>query len=131
MMKITYDPRMQKLLATVLFAASLLWTASSSAAELIMFETKGCPWCEAWQRDIGVVYEKTAEGKRAPLRRVDIHETLPGDLSQITGVVYTPTFVLMHAGKEAGRILGYPGEDHFWALLNELLKDLEPEDAPS
>lgn len=122
---------MQKMIAFFLIGTVVLWTMPASAAELVMFETRGCAWCLAWQRDIGVVYDKTSEGKRAPLRRVDLHHKRPDDLTQVTGVIYTPTFVLMHAGKEAGRILGYPGEDNFWALLNELLNDLAPEDAPS
>ena len=30
----------------------------------------------------------------------------------------------MNEGREAGRIVGYPGEDHFWGLLQGLLDDL-------
>ena len=37
------------------------------------------------------------------------------------------TFVLMHNGAEIGRILGYPGEDHFWGLLQQLLQRLPVE----
>ena len=36
-------------------------------------------------------------------------------------VVYTPTFLLMSDSREIGRIEGYPGEDFFWALLNQIL----------
>ncbi|MFP6748514.1 MAG: hypothetical protein VCD66_13055, partial [Alphaproteobacteria bacterium] len=46
------------------------------------------------------------------------------DLAGIKSVIYTPTFVLMHRGKEIGRILGYPGEDFFWAFLEELMGKL-------
>ena len=42
------------------------------AAELIMFNQAYCEWCEAWEQDIGVIYDKTEEGKRAPVRRVMI-----------------------------------------------------------
>ncbi len=94
------------------------------AAELVMFESRICEWCEAWDRDIGVVYHKTEEGRLAPLRRVELHTHRPGDLGAVDAVVYTPTFVLMQRGRELGRITGYPGEDHFWGLLGVLLKRL-------
>ena len=98
--------------------------AGARAAELVMFEQAFCEWCEAWDREVGVLYRKTDEGKRAPLRRVDIHATRPADLSGIKRIVFTPTFVLMENGQEVGRILGYPGEDFFWSLLNQMMKRL-------
>ena len=65
----------------------------------------------------------------APLRRVDIHATRPRDLEAIGGVVYTPTFVLFDGCREVGRIVGYPGEDFFWGLLDGLLAGLaDPND---
>jgi hypothetical protein len=38
----------------------------------------------------------------------------------------TPVFVLVDGGREIGRIRGYPGEDHFWGLLGELMARLDP-----
>ncbi len=97
---------------------------NAQAAELVMFETQGCTWCEVWDAEIGAVYHKTEEGRAAPLRRVDIDEPRPPGLEALQGVVYTPTFVLLDAGREVGRILGYPGEGHFWSLLGELIERL-------
>ncbi len=94
------------------------------AAELLMFEEPGCPWCAAWQTEIGVVYDKTAEGRRAPLRRVDMTAPRPRDLEAVGAVVFSPTFVLFAEGAEVGRIVGYPGEDFFWPMLNDLLARL-------
>jgi len=105
-------------LATFIVATSL------NAAELLMFETDGCSWCATWNREVGAVYDRTEKGRRAPLRRVDKAEPRPADLAGVEGIVYTPTFVLMEGGREIGRILGYPGEDHFWGLLGILLKKL-------
>jgi hypothetical protein len=31
----------------------------------------------------------------------------------------------MEDGREFGRITGYPGEDHFWGLLAEMLRKLQ------
>ena len=94
------------------------------AAELVMFETENCPWCEAWDREVGVVYDKTEAGRRAPLRRVELHGPRPPDLVKVEGIVFTPTFVLLVDGREAGRILGYPGDNHFWGLLDAMLDEL-------
>ena len=93
-------------------------------AELVMLDEKGCYWCEQWTHDIGGIYAKTTEGKRAPLRRIDIHERLPADLSFLVKGNYTPTFVLVSEGREVGRLRGYPGPDFFWPLLGQLLAKL-------
>ncbi|MDD9877088.1 MAG: hypothetical protein OXR84_06570 [Magnetovibrio sp.] len=93
-----------------------------AAAELLMFESPICEWCEVWDEELGAVYAKTPEGRRAPLRRVDIYDPLPADLKDLKPVRFTPTFVLMDRGREVGRILGYPGEDFFWSQLDILLK---------
>lgn len=95
------------------------------AAELIMFEQVGCPWCVRWHAEIGEIYAKTDEGKKAPLRRVDIFDELPEDLKWVRPETFTPSFVLVDNGKEYGRIRGYPGEDFFWWHLGEMLKKLK------
>lgn len=89
-----------------------------------MFRQALCEWCDRWDEEVGVVYQKTAEGKRAPMRQIDIHEPRPADLERLKPVVYTPTFVLVHDGAEIGRILGYPGEDFFWGLLDQMMEQL-------
>jgi thioredoxin-related protein len=97
----------------------------AAAAELVMFEAAGCPHCARWNREVAPIYPKTDEGKRAPLRRVDIAAPRPADLAAISGIVYTPTFVLMHEGREVGRIVGYGGDEAFWSLLGELIRKLD------
>lgn len=92
-----------------------------------MAEEEGCVWCEAWNETIAPIYPKTTEGKRAPLRRVDIHDDLPADLDFDPPIYFTPTFILMEDGQEVGRIEGYPGEDFFWGLLGLLIDQLPNE----
>ncbi|HET9688534.1 MAG TPA: transcriptional regulator [Pseudolabrys sp.] len=99
--------------------------AKTGAAELVMFEQAGCGWCESFDREIAPVYSKTAEGQRAPLRRVNIDRPVPSDLSFIPVERLAPLFVLVNNGEEIGRIRGYPGEDHFWGLLSVLIKKLD------
>jgi thioredoxin-related protein len=100
-------------------------TANTFAAELIMFEQAGCVWCETFDREIAPIYAKTNEGRRAPLRRVNIDYPLPADLSFIAVERLAPLFVLVDKGREVGRIRGYPGEEHFWGLLGALIKTLD------
>jgi hypothetical protein len=99
--------------------------SSVDAAELVMFEQAGCAWCEAFDREIAPIYHKTAEGQRAPLRRVDIDQSVPQDLAFIAVERLAPLFVLVDKSREIGRIRGYPGEDHFWGLLGVLIKKLD------
>ncbi len=104
----------------------VIFPGVGTAAELVMFESGGCAWCDAWHEEVGVVYAKTAEARVALLRRVRIEDPAPDDLSHVRGIHYTPTFVLMEDGEEVGRILGYPGEDFFWGLPNMELGKLKP-----
>ncbi|RMD49918.1 MAG: hypothetical protein D6832_00785 [Alphaproteobacteria bacterium] len=94
------------------------------AAELIMIAQQGCYWCETWDAEIGPVYPKTEEGRRAPLRRIDITEFDEGSIAGAGPVQFTPTFILVEDGREIGRIEGYPGEDFFWGLLDQMLTRL-------
>jgi thioredoxin-related protein len=123
-------PWLRFLSRIVLIGATLtaLSPADARAAELVMFEQAGCVWCEAFDREIAPVYDKTDEGRRIPLRRVDIMQKSPQDLSFIDIERLTPLFVLVDKGREIGRIRGYPGEDNFWGLLGALIKKL---DAPA
>lgn len=116
--------------AFCLTPASAAAQTSAAGAELVMIEEDWCPWCARWHEEIGAVYAKTAEGRRAPLRRMDIHGPAVPALALSPRVHYTPTFVLMRRGEEVGRIEGYPGEDFFWPLLNQLLAKLPAKEAP-
>jgi len=102
----------------------VLPTHTAWAAELVMMEQDGCPWCERWHEEIGVIYNKTTEGKIAPLRVVNIHGPWPEDLKNIRKERFTPTFVLINDGNEIDRLRGYTGDEFFWFLLNEMLDKL-------
>lgn len=118
---------LRRVLAVVLTCIAF-WSAApdsaATAAELLMFEEDHCPWCERWQEEVGVVYDRTREGRQAPLRRIGIHDPLPASVTLVSRPRYTPTFILIDEGREIGRIEGYPGEDFFWGLLGKLLEKL-------
>lgn len=105
--------------------AWLLTCYAAGAAELIVFRSDGCAWCKVWDRDIGQAYDKTPEGRRLPLRYVEIDKPRPDDLRAVSNVRYTPTFVVFDEGREIGRIVGYPGPDFFWGYLGELIQRLD------
>lgn len=111
---------LRRYLALALLGFSLLAALPAAAVELVMFTDEYCPWCEKWEKDIGVMYHMTDEGKKAPLTRVD--ENQAGSFKQLQrGIHFTPTFVLVDKDREVGRITGYPGEHFFFPMLNNLL----------
>jgi hypothetical protein len=108
------------IIALTAFCAAVLISGVANAAELVMFRSDGCPWCAKWDREIGPIYPKTEFNSRAPLRQVNLdHDAAPGFIH--APIHYTPTFVLVKDGKEVGRIEGYPGDEFFWARLENLL----------
>jgi hypothetical protein len=100
--------------------------ALASKVEILMFDEPGCPWCRRWHAEVGPGYPHTPEGKRAPLRRLDLHTRLPDGIVLTAPVRFSPTFVLISDGREVGRINGYPGADFFWPMFGDLLNKLEP-----
>lgn len=109
-----------------LLAAGLVLLGLSGPAaadvELVMVEERGCAYCAAWNAEVGLIYGKTAEGRFAPLRRVEISDAaLLDQLTLVSRPVFTPTFILVDDGRELGRIEGYPGDAFFWGLLGGLL----------
>ena len=94
-------------LRAILMAGLLVAPLTATAdVVLIMAEEDGCYWCGKWNEEVGGEYPITAEGRAAPLRRIDIHADIPPDLSFNDRLVYTPTFVLMQDGQEVSRMEG-------------------------
>jgi len=91
------------------------------SAELVMYRRAGCPYCLAWDREIGPVYPKTDIGKSLLLRQVHIDRGPDKSVVLKSPVRFTPTFVLVEDGREKARIEGYPGEFFFWGVLEKLM----------
>jgi hypothetical protein len=117
---------MRKIAGAGLACAVAVWATATGAgaAELVMFEDPGCSWCRRWHAEIGPSYPRSAEGRRAPLRRVHIRDQQTAGVMLAGAIRATPTFVLAESGREIGRIVGYPGEDFFYPRLGELLQRL-------
>ena len=100
---------------------------TTRAAELVMVEGDGCPWCDAFDREIAPILARTMEGRRAPLRRIDLYKPVPADIAFLQIERLTPLFILVDQGREIGRIRGYPGPEGFWTQLS-MLMDRLPKD---
>lgn len=113
-------------------AAALLlsvgYTGAASPAELVVYKRDGCPFCLRFEREVAPIYDKTKEGKIAPLRRVDVPFGGVQDPSLKEPVIAAPTFVLFDDGREIGRITGYRSDDMFWGLLGSLIAGMELRD---
>jgi hypothetical protein len=110
-------------IALVFLGFFTLMAAPATAAELrlVMFEKPGCIWCARWNEEIGPIYPKTPQAAAAPLTRLQLGAHLPDEVRLARPASFTPTFVLLSEGDEVGRIEGYPGEDFFWPMLDQLL----------
>ncbi|RFC66567.1 thioredoxin family protein [Fulvimarina endophytica] len=105
--------------------ALCLGTPRADAAELLMFEQKGCPYCARFDAEIAPDYPDSRSGRIAPLRRVDIFDDRTGGYDEVQPAVFTPTFVLVDgAGREVGRLEGYPGRKYFYSEIEPMLERL-------
>jgi len=112
------------------FVALLILTLSAAAEtrddappafRLLMFEQPGCGYCRIFNRDIAPIYAVSPEGRTVPLIHVQLRDPLPAGVTLDSRPFATPTFVLVGPdGAEAGRIVGYLGEDFFWPYLGRM-----------
>ena len=114
-------PAMHRRALLIAFTTPFL-AGAGVGASLVMLERHDCPWCRRWLREVGEdAWNRSDLGRRAPLRRVDLAHGLPADLAFLRDWRFTPTFVLVVAGAERGRIIGYQGDLFFWQRAEALL----------
>jgi len=89
-----------------------------AATRLIMVTSDHCPFCRAWERDVGKVYDKSPYAPDLPLTRVQMGATMPDGIVLDMPVVGTPTFVILRDGTEIDRQLGYENAEMFWWWLS-------------
>ncbi len=100
--------------------------AGAGEIRLVMVEQPGCAYCAAWDDQIAPAYDKTEEGRFAPLVRADLHMGPPEGITYARPVNFTPTFILIDDGVEIARMEGYVGEDFFWPVYARLLEENTP-----
>ena len=92
---------------------------------LVMVTDKACPYCQAWEREVGKVYPKTKLAQEFPLIRVEIDERLTElsvDFNKVRG---TPTFIFLRDNNEIGRIEGFSDTEMFWWLVDDIIIQID------
>ena len=92
---------------------------SIASTRLVMVTSDQCPFCQAWERDIGVLYDKSPYALSLPLTRVDIGGAMPEGVTLQSPVLGTPTFLIIQNGQEIDRQRGYDVKEMFWWWLSE------------
>ena len=98
--------------------ASANTTTHNDSPVLIYIYSPECGACRQFDREVGPIYEKTAESLALPLERVLIDEW-QADRHQLVEcasaeVIGTPTFLQIRNCQELDRITGYSDAKLFW-----------------
>ncbi|WP_045837204.1 hypothetical protein [Hyphomicrobium sp. 99] len=126
---------MPTIIRVILSAVLLLSPAAASRAgldtetaanpertfELIVVEADGCIYCQIFRRDVLPAYQTSEQGKKMPVRFVDVNDVETDHLDFNTAVDIVPTFVVVKSQHEVGRISGYVGPENFFHSINYLL----------
>ena len=112
--------------------ASADTTTHNDSPVLIYIYSPECGACRQFDREVGPIYEKTAESLALPLERVLIDEW-QADRHQLVEcasaeVIGTPTFLQIWKCQELDRITGYSDAELFWLghrrMMNRVESDL-------
>jgi len=105
------------------FLVTLFFTAivhnAAADARLIMVTSEHCPYCQAWERDVGAVFNKSPYAAKLPLTRVELGSKMPKNISLKKPIIGTPTFLIIRNGQEIDRQRGYVDEEIFYWWLSE------------
>lgn len=97
--------------------------ARAGSVAVVMFRRESCPWCHAWDREVGDIWPRSDIGARHAMRMVDLDTDPMPEITLDHPVRFSPTFVVARDGVEIGRIEGYPGRDFFWGLIERLVAE--------
>lgn len=111
------------LAATLALPARARSEQARGGIALFMYRRAGCPWCRAWDREIGGIYAQSDIGRAVPIVMIDMDRGEEAPIALARPVRFTPTFVLGDGTAERARIEGYPGEDFFWGLLERMVRE--------
>jgi len=114
--------RQSPIFAALALAILLPGAAAADGLRLVMVERPGCYYCVVFKRDVAPIYEKSEEGRVAPLVHADLRDPWPEDITLQSRAHVTPTFILVDAdGHEVDRLTGYPGDDFFWPYISGMI----------
>jgi hypothetical protein len=110
---------------TFAIAVVLASLAPAIAAQLIVVEDSRCEACVRFEGSVGNSYNSTPQGRKAPLRRVNIANKVPSDLARIPfhgSIRGTPVFLLIDHGRVIGTFDGFATAAVFWQKIDDLLR---------
>jgi len=116
---------------TKLLHSSADTAAHSDSPVLIYIYSPECGVCGQFDREVGPIYENTAESLALPLERVliddwqaDRHQLVECASAEVIG---TPTFLQIRNCQELDRITGYSDAELFWLghrrMMNRIASD--------
>ena len=107
------------LVPSIAFQSSL---AQAGADRLVMFDSHSCPSCRQFKRQMARKYRRSDLGRALPLKIINVHsrKAMRRYRSKTAPIGFTPTFVLMHKGREAARFVGYDSPSSFMKNVRAL-----------
>ncbi len=110
---------------SALFCAIILLVTFSKTVHaegsLLMITDATCPFCKAWEKEIGTIYPKTDVAKTFPLVRISINTPLETFSKNSKAAIGTPTFIFIENSEEIGRISGFSNAETFWWLIEDII----------
>ena len=104
-------------------------TTAASAAELLMFSMKSCPYCRDFLKEVAQEYKDTEHAKVLPLRIISMDRPVAPrwfddayNRRTIDGVAGTPTFIIFDSGEEIARLVGYTSKGDFYSDIGKFIK---------
>ena len=96
------------------------------SAQLVMFETDKCGWCEKFRRKTARDYQATPYASQAPLKFMSVDDGPPPKRYRLASFSPSPMLVLFDPyGRELGRIEKEPASsDVIEALVRRNLKSI-------
>ncbi len=113
------------------FLAAIGFVTPAIAAELIVVEDSRCVACIRFEGAVGQSYDSSPQGRKAPLRRVNIANKVPADLAKIAirgPIRGTPTFLLVDHGRAIGMFDGFSSSAAFYQHVDGLLQRVSASD---
>jgi hypothetical protein len=96
----------------------------SPVLEIVVLETPGCLYCGLFRRDVFPQYIVSPRSAEVPMRFLDLNSEASAALQLNGPIGIIPTVVVVHHGREVGRLEGYVGPEIFFHSLDRLFAGL-------